>query len=221
MLVALKVNDKRKYEQMTKEIALTFDDGPWGLTTPRVLDELIAQKIPATFMIWGEHAKQYPELVKRAAAAKLFSFGNHTFSHRSLLEIDEKEIRKELEKTDHIIRELTGDFPKFIRPPFGDIDFDTLKIVNRSVICWSLDTESWHHHDANQCLERATKAEDGDILLMHDYQEAEAEALPKVIDYLQKNDFVFKTIPDLLGHQLKEEPYIYYSRDKRDKIGFK
>ena len=51
---------------MTKEIALTFDDGPWGTRTVRVLDELTNRKIPATFMIWGVHMAEYPEILKVA-----------------------------------------------------------------------------------------------------------------------------------------------------------
>jgi peptidoglycan/xylan/chitin deacetylase (PgdA/CDA1 family) len=220
---------------MTKEVALTFDDGPWGETTPRVLDELIKRQIPATFMIWGEHAVQYPEILKRAAEAnsaksssknsteaKLFAFGNHTFSHPSLLEISAEQIVEEIKKTDEIVREITGEVPVFIRPPFGDGNQETLKLVNRAMICWSLDTESWEHHKPELCIEKAKQAKDGDIILMHDFQAADADALPTIIDNLQAKGFVFKTIPELLKNQLSsDEPYFYYSRDLRDKVGFK
>ncbi|GAB2025166.1 hypothetical protein OfM1_12370 [Lactovum odontotermitis] len=207
---------------MTKEIALTFDDGPWEKTTPQVLDELIRRQIPATFMIWGEHALQYPEILKRAADSKLFAFGNHTFSHPSLLELSASQIKNEIDKTDEIVQEITGERPAFVRPPYGDGNQETLKIVNRAMICWSLDTESWNHHKPELCIEKARQAKDGDIILMHDFQEADAGALPAIIDILEAKGFVFKTIPDLLKNQLSsDDAYFYYSRDARDKSGFK
>ncbi|MDR2976424.1 MAG: polysaccharide deacetylase family protein [Streptococcaceae bacterium] len=204
-----------------KEIALTFDDGPWGETTLQILDELIQRQIPATFMIWGEHALQYPNILKRAAEAKLFAFGNHTYSHPSLLTIPRKEILSEIKKTDEIVKKITGEIPRFIRPPFGDGNLETLQIINRPMICWSLDTESWQHHEAKLCLEKVRAAKDGDIVLMHDFQAADAKALPAIIDFLQQEDYVFKTIPDLLGNQLSDEPFYYYSRDSRNNVGFK
>lgn len=184
---------------MVKEIALTFDDGPWGKTTPLVLDVLIQRKIPATFMIVGEHAVRYPELLKRAAESSLFAFGNHTYSHPHLIDLTADEICLELSKTDEVVRELTGMSLDFMRPPFGDCTVATLAIINRPVICWSLDTMSWDHGDPDKCLEQIFKAKDGDIVLMHDFQEADAVALPKILDYLVKEEFTLKTIPDLLG----------------------
>lgn len=203
-----------------KEVALTFDDGPWKATTPRVLEELTSRNIPATFMIWGEHAEMYPEILERAAFSKLFDFGNHTFHHHSLLAKDGEYIAKELKQTDEIIQKVTGKFPKFIRPPFGDIDASGLKMVNRPVILWSVDTMTWDHHNPKFAIEKAKEAKDGDILLMHDFQEAEVQALPSILDYFQEQGFVFKTVLGLLGDQLNEGNYIYYSRDKRDKKGF-
>lgn len=55
---------------------------------------------------------------------------------------------------------------------------------------------------------------------MHDFQEADVLALPEILDYLEEENFTFKTIPELLGAQLNDEAYIYYSRDKRAKTGF-
>ncbi|RZI48085.1 polysaccharide deacetylase family protein [Lactococcus kimchii] len=205
---------------MTKEIALTFDDGPWGATTPRVLDILIKRKIPATFMIWGEHAKKYPEVLKRVATSGLFALGNHTYTHPQLNDLSESEIRQELLETDKIVQELTGLSLDFVRPPFGDCDSELLAMINRPVICWSLDTMSWKHGDAAKCVEQIYLAKDGDILLMHDMQEADAKALPQILDYLEEEKFIFKTIPGLLKKQGLDEPYIYYSRDRRNKSGF-
>lgn len=205
---------------MTKEIALTFDDGPWGIRTVRVLDELTNRKIPATFMIWGVHMAEYPEILKVAAENELFAFGNHTYHHRHLTDLSDKEILSELNKTDDLFYELTGEKLDFVRPPFGDCEYHTLDIIRRPLICWSLDTMSWDHGNPAKCVETIHKAKDGDIVLMHDFQEADVLALPEILDYLEEENFTFKTIPELLGAQLNDEAYIYYSRDKRAKTGF-
>ncbi|MDU7040065.1 MAG: polysaccharide deacetylase family protein, partial [Lactococcus lactis] len=173
---------------MTKEIALTFDDGPWGIRTVRVLDELTNRKIPATFMIWGVHMAEYPEILKVAAENELFAFGNHTYHHRHLTDLSDKEILSELNKTDDLFYELTGEKLDFVRPPFGDCEYHTLDIIRRPLICWSLDTMSWDHGNPAKCVETIHKAKDGDIVLMHDFQEADVLALPEILDYLEEEN---------------------------------
>lgn len=80
---------------------------------------------------------------------------------------------------------------------------------------------SWNHGDPAKCFEAIHNAKDGDIVLMHDFQEADVFALSAILDYLQEEEFTFKSLPELLGTQLNDEAYIYYSRDKRKKVGFK
>ncbi|MDM5145470.1 Peptidoglycan-N-acetylglucosamine deacetylase [Lactococcus lactis] len=191
-----------------------------GIRTVRVLDELIKRQIPATFMIWGEHMVDYPEIMKAAVENELFAFGNHTYHHRHLTDLSDKEILSELNKTDDLFYELTGEKLDFVRPPFGDCEYHTLDITRRPLICWSLDTMSWNHGDPAKCFEAIHNAKDGDIVLMHDFQEADVFALSSILDYLEEEKFTFKSIPELLGAQLNDEAYIYYSRDKRVKTGF-
>ncbi|MGV8999722.1 polysaccharide deacetylase family protein [Lactococcus lactis] len=162
----------------------------------------------------------YPEIMKAAAENELFTFGNHTYSHPRLTGLSEKEVLTELKKTDDLFYRLTGMTFDFVRPPFGDCDAHTLSLINRPLICWSLDTMSWDHGDPAKCIEAIHKAKDGDIVLMHDFQEADVFALSAILDYLQDEEFTFKSIPELLGTQLNDEAYIYYSRDKRAKVGF-
>ena len=171
---------------MTKEIALTFDDGPWGARTLWVHDELIKRQIPATFMIWGEHMADYPEIMKAAVENDLFTFGNHTYSHPHLTDLSEEEVLSEIKRTDDLFYLLTGMTFDFVRPPFGDCDAHTLSLINRPLICWSLDTMSWDHGDPAKCFEAIHNAKDGDIVLMHDFQEADVFALSSILDYLQE-----------------------------------
>jgi peptidoglycan/xylan/chitin deacetylase (PgdA/CDA1 family) len=198
---------------MTKEIALTFDDGPWGPTTASAINELIHRQVPATFMLLGEHIELYPQMLRRAAESQLFAFGNHTFHHQSLKGKSQTYIKEELRLTSMSAKRVAGVELDFVRPPFGSLDFSALNNINLPVVLWSLDTMSWEHHSVVKNIERIQLAKDGDIVLMHDFQKSETEALPKMLDILMAKGFTFKTVPDLIGAMKKET--VYYSRDER------
>src|ERR1700760_3577629 len=68
------------------EVVLTFDDGPWPPTTPKVLAALAHECVRATFFLIGKPASEHPDLVRRIAAEG-HTIGHHTFSHRSLMRI--------------------------------------------------------------------------------------------------------------------------------------
>jgi len=63
-----------------KELVLTFDDGPWPATTPKVLDALKRECVLATFFLLGRNVQAYPEIARRELAEG-HSLGHHTFSH--------------------------------------------------------------------------------------------------------------------------------------------
>ena len=68
------------------EVVLTFDDGPWPPTTPRVLAALARECVRATFFLIGKPASEHPDLVRRIAAEG-HTIGHHTWLHRSLMRI--------------------------------------------------------------------------------------------------------------------------------------
>src|SRR3954466_15995388 len=78
------------------EVVLTFDDGPWPATTPRVLATLAQECVRATFFLIGKPASEHPELVRRIAAEG-HSIGHHTWVHRSLMRIKPSETAAEIE----------------------------------------------------------------------------------------------------------------------------
>src|ERR1700738_1893330 len=72
------------------EVVLTFDDGPWPPTTPRVLATLAQECVRATFFLIGKPASEHPDLVRRIAAEG-HTIGHHTWLHRSLMQIKPNE----------------------------------------------------------------------------------------------------------------------------------
>src|SRR3954468_8160099 len=79
------------------EVVLTFDDGPWPRTTPRVLAALAAECVRATFFLIGKPASEHPEMVRKIAAAG-HTVGHHTWSHRSLMRIPPTETEEEINR---------------------------------------------------------------------------------------------------------------------------
>src|SRR3954471_12910584 len=79
------------------EVVLTFDDGPWPPTTPRVLAALAQQCVRATFFLIGKPASEHPDLV-RSIAAQGHTIGHHTWSHRSLMRIPPGETKQEIDR---------------------------------------------------------------------------------------------------------------------------
>lgn len=99
-------------------VALTFDDGPHPIYTKRLLDGLQSRGIRATFFVVGENISGSEELIRRMAGEG-HVIGNHTYSHIKLSGITDAEACGEVQKTDALVRELTGSGTEFIRPPFG------------------------------------------------------------------------------------------------------
>ncbi|MFQ9705588.1 MAG: polysaccharide deacetylase family protein [Limosilactobacillus pontis] len=197
-----------------KKISLTFDDGPWQETTPHILEVLKKYNVPAAFMIWGEHAEKYPELLKEEAADPLFTIGNHTYHHVDLTKVSLEKGKNELKKTDQVIEAITGKRPVVIRPPYGSINKEVLSYMDRPAVIWSIDTKSWDHHDKDKVLENIKSAQDGDVVLMHDFQPADSAAIEPLIRYLQANDFKIVSLKDLIGVKKLSSTKVIYSKKR-------
>lgn len=196
-----------------KRVALTFDDGPWQETTPHVIEILKKYQVPATFMIWGEHAEEYPNLLKEEMACPLFTIGNHTYHHKDLTKLSIEEGKAEIAKNDETIRKITGQRPEVVRPPFGSVNEDVLSYLERPAIIWSLDTKSWDHHSKEKVLENIKHVQDGDVVLMHDFQPADSAAIEPLIRYLFDEGFTPVSLKKLVGSADFANQQVIYSRD--------
>src|SRR5450755_2352878 len=149
-------------------VALTIDDGPTTLWTPKVLGILARRAIPATFFLVGQRAQAQPELVKRAADAG-HELGNHTWAHTDLTHLDEASALGALERTHELITRLTGRGPTLCRPPYGRIDSVGLVVcagLGYGVTLWSDHvTGSNARANVDTVLRQATP---GSIVLAHD-----------------------------------------------------
>jgi len=138
------------------ELALTFDDGPNPVWTPRLLDELARYEIKATFFLLGSRAEAEPELVRRIAAAG-HTIGNHSWSHPNLALASGDRVLQELMRTSEAIENLIGAPVRFFRPPFGARRPAVLRIARKlgmTPVLWNAMTSDWSGMPAEQIVER-------------------------------------------------------------------
>src|SRR5271166_6329264 len=102
----------------SKQIALTYDDGPNDPHTLRLLDVLARHEVKATFFMIGRYVQQRPEIA-RAVAHAGHVIGNHTFTHPLLTFMSEREIRQQLSDCRAALHDAIGEHSNLFRPPFG------------------------------------------------------------------------------------------------------
>lgn len=190
----------KKINNSDKLIALTFDDGP-NYNTGKVLDVLAKYNVKATFFVLGSKAKDNKKILKRAYDSGM-EIGNHTFNHLLLTKYKENVIKDEIDKTSSVIFEVTGRYPKLLRPSYGVYNNIVKKIGNMPIIIWDIDTLDWKYHNSKRIASRViNKVKDGDIILMHDIYSATANSLNIIIPELQNRGYTFVTIPELFYYK--------------------
>lgn len=153
--------------QGKKQIALTFDDGP-GKYTAELLDGLRERGIKASFFLMGCKAERRPELV-RTMHDDGHLIGCHTWSHISFFEHTAAEIQDEIDRTNKLIESITGEYPRFLRPPYGYYTGAMLNRINSIAVLWSSSPRDWVHIDEEYIYSWFLEnARDGDIILLHE-----------------------------------------------------
>jgi peptidoglycan/xylan/chitin deacetylase (PgdA/CDA1 family) len=195
-----------------KCIALTFDAGP-SENSARLLDILKEKKVPATFFLLGKrHIEKYPELVKRMAAEG-HEVASHTWDHKILTKISDKEIREELNRPNEAIEKLTGHKPTLMRPPQGRTDSNVHEICKElglAEVLWSVTAKDYTTNDSALITQRVLDQSSRDgIILLHDIYPGTVPAVPGIIDALKQRGYVFVTVPQLLAPGKAEPGKVY------------
>ena len=181
-------------------VALTFDDGPSGALTQRLLDGLQERGAKATFFLCGYRMEQYPDAMERYLEEG-HELGVHSTVHTDLTKLTPEQLREDMAGTAQMIEEMTGIWPVLMRPPGGAYDEKVLREAEQEgmrVILWSVDPRDWATHDARQVLSTmAREAGDGDVILMHDMSKSSVDAALRLIDELQEKGFCFVTVSEL------------------------
>ena len=182
------------------QIALTFDDGPNTVITPQVLDLLEEYDALASFFLIAQNITPESADVVRRAKAMGCEIENHSLTHGHMDTMTEEEIRSEVKACTEMITEITGEAPKYFRPPFIDVSREMYDNIDLTFIC-GVGCEDWVPTvTAEQRAERVlANAEDGQIVLLHDMQwnQATVDALKVILPELKNRGFEFVTVSRL------------------------
>lgn len=181
-----------------KYVALTFDDGPSGRFTEKLLDGLALRGAKCTFLLCGYRMEQYPELTQRIFQEG-HEIGYHGFSHDSMQQMSRRKIGQELIDSQALLPEDCD--PVFVRPPGGFVTDGIRQVAevrNLAILSWSVDPKDWATKSVGT-IEQAIlkKAKDGDIILLHDMSASSVQAALDIVDELQKQGYRFVTASEL------------------------
>jgi peptidoglycan/xylan/chitin deacetylase (PgdA/CDA1 family) len=192
------------------EVVLTFDDGPWAPTTPKVLAALAKECVRATFFLIGKTASEHPELVRRIAAEG-HTIGHHTWSHRSLMRIPAGETEHEIaqgisavEMALHGVATTTPTTPFFRFPGFEMTPATLDWLQSRGIAVFGADlwASDWNKMTPQQELKLLTdrlKIARKGIILLHDPKAQTASMLPAFLRYLRDNGYHVVHLVPLAG----------------------
>ena len=139
------------------------------------------------------------EEIVRRMHAEGHLIGNHTFHHVQLTKVSEEEAREEVVKTSNAIYEITGEYPVYIRPPFGEWREGLDLAVTMIPVLWDVDSRDWESQNtASICSEVLPNVKDGSIILMHDGYRATVEALRRIVKELKEEGYTFVTVRELI-----------------------
>ena len=168
-------------------VALTFDDGPNPIATPRILDTLEKHKAVATFFDLGTCMRSYPNITKREKAIGC-EVGSHTYSHKNLNNLTEKEIQDDINAAASIYENTLNEKLRLVRTPYGNANNTVKATLDYALINWDVDTLDWKTKNANSILKeiRSYKSLDGRIILMHSIYNSTADAVETLVPELKK-----------------------------------
>ena len=195
-----------------KEVVLTFDDGPWPVNTRAVLDALAQQCVKAVFFPIGKHALWHPEILKEVAAAG-HTIGGHTWSHANLAAGGKPRSRRtekkgepepsnsartieEIEKGFSAVKLALGADPApFFRFPYLKDPKEAVEYLgSRNIAIFSHDLDSFDFkmhkpEDVVKSVMSKLERKGKGIILMHDFQQATAKAVPTILSELKANGY--------------------------------
>jgi peptidoglycan/xylan/chitin deacetylase (PgdA/CDA1 family) len=193
----------------TKQLALTYDDGPNDPHTLRLLEVLAKHGVHATFFLIGRYVQQRPDVAREILKAG-HAVGNHTFTHPLLTFKSDAEIRRELSDCNAALRDALGQPVNLFRPPFGGRRPAALRIARElglEPVMWNVTGYDWNAPPSAVIEQKVSKQiRGGDVILLHDggHKEMGADrsqtvlATDSLVAKYKSKGFEFVTIPEMM-----------------------
>jgi len=155
----------------TKQLALTYDDGPNDPHTVRLLEVLAKHGVNATFFLIGRYVKQRPDIARELLRSG-HVIGNHTFTHPRLIFKSANQVKEEILQCHQAITEAVGEHSNLFRPPFGGRRPITLRVVRGlglQPVMWNTSGHDWDATSAEHIERKVTRGvHGGNVILLHD-----------------------------------------------------
>lgn len=185
-------------DEIEKKVAITFDDGPNLDYTEMLLAGLNERGVRATFFLLGKEVEKYPVIVLKIQEEGHL-IGTHSYEHVNLSNLSDAAAIEQVDKTNAAIHAITGEYPEYIRPPFGcwkcNLDYETKMIE----VLWDVDPLDWKTSNSDVIAKRVVdKVQENDIILLHDASESSVKAAFKIIDTLEAEGYTFVTVDEIL-----------------------
>lgn len=186
----------------SRQVALTFDDGPNAMATPRILDTLRELDVTATFFLLGRHVERWPAIARRVAREG-HAIGNHGYHHRTLHLRGPAYARLDMQLGTQAIRDATGESPRYFRAPHGFRSPWVNRIareLDQRPVGWTLGVWDTDRPGADVIAARVSRGvRPGSIVLLHDGDASDpdgdrsqtAEALPTIIRNVRTSGYRF------------------------------
>ncbi|WP_428263200.1 polysaccharide deacetylase family protein [Haliangium sp.] len=182
------------------EVVFTFDDGPHYQYTRVILDELRRRNIKAIFFWVGHRVtgggpiKAHLRLVDRAVREGHL-IANHTINHANLCQVDRNQAAHEIDENGRIYENLTGLPQILFRSPYGARCRQLVRLLEERSLQhfhWDIDPQEWEHHDTElltrYVIGKLSHLEGRAVLLMHDTKPSSAQALPRILDWIEREN---------------------------------
>ena len=188
-------------------VALTFDDGPDGVTSGQILDILEENHALATFFEVGRNVARYPDPVKRMAEMGC-EVASHSNAHKDLSKLKSAALLADLDTADQAFIDAGVDAPTLVRPPYGAVNKTVKSTTGRAMITWTVDTLDWKSRDAQTVINYIKDYGDldGEIVLMHSIYSSTVEAVAELVPWLQEQGYQLVTVTELMAFYYGELP---------------
>ena len=193
----------------SRQIALTFDDGPNDPHTLKLLEVLAKHGVRATFFMIGRYVRQRPDVARTVAEAG-HVIGNHTFTHPLLIFESAAQTRTQLTDCRQALQDAIGEHSNLFRPPFGGRRPATLRIARElglETVMWNVTGYDWNAPSPAVIEKKvARQIRGGDVILLHDggHRDLGADrtqtviAADKLIARYKAEGYEFVTIPEMM-----------------------
>jgi peptidoglycan-N-acetylglucosamine deacetylase len=199
----------------SKQLALTYDDGPNDPHTLRLLEVLAKHDVRATFFLIGRYVRQRPDIVRELVKAG-HVVGNHTFTHPLLIFQPSAVIKTQLVDCERALTDAVGEYSNLFRPPFGGRRPAVLRMA-RSLgldpVMWSVTGYDWNAPSVEHIERTVTSyVRGGDVILLHDGghlafgtdRSRTVAATDRLIARYKSEGCEFGTIPEMMGRAVRE-----------------